>query len=235
MDIFASLAVITLAGLVHASFQLSVSVLTLLSGHAIGAQHSRRRVLSLTSSFVFGTVVITTLLLATIALVFNTLFGSQPPHVLWIVISGVMIAIGIAVWAFYYRRDRGTSLWVPRGFATFLAQRAKATKTNPEAFSLGVTSVLSELLFVIAPLLVSAAVLVTLPPLLQLVGIVLYVVVSLITLGSVWVLVGGGRSLSEIKRWREANKYFLQFAAGAALIILAVFVYTFAVIGKASL
>jgi hypothetical protein len=31
--------------------------------------------------------------------------------------------------------------------------------------------------------------------------------------------------LSRIQRWREANKHFLQFAAGSGLLILGFFVY----------
>jgi hypothetical protein len=39
------------------------------------------------------------------------------------------------------------------------------------------------------------------------------------------VLIGSGHSLSRIQRWREANKHFLQFAAGAGLIVLGGYLY----------
>lgn len=236
MEILPSLAVITLAALVHASFQLSISVLTLLSGHALGAQHSKRRVVSLTASFVGGAAIITVLLLATLALLIGLLFGNQPTQIIWAIVCGFLGGVGLAIWIFYYRRGKqgnnGTSLWVPRGFAHFLTSRAKVTKTNPEAFTLGIASVVGELLFIFAPLLLSAVVLVSLEPLWQMVGILVYAGVSLITLFSVWVLVGSGHSLSSIQRWRETNKHFLQFAAGAGLIILSVFTYVYAVIGE---
>lgn len=232
MDILTSLAVVTLAALVHASFQLSVSVLTLLSGHAIGASRSKGRLLGLTTSFVAGAAIITVLLLAFLAFVLTKVFGNEPPTLAWTVTSGIMLAVGIAVWVFYYRRKKGTSLWIPRGTAQFLNDRTKATKSSAEAFSLGMASVVGELLFIGAPLLASAFVLTTLPALWQLVGIALYAIVSLLTLGSVWMLIGSGQKLSEIQQWRESNKYFLQFAAGSGLIILGIFLYVFVVMGN---
>jgi hypothetical protein len=39
------------------------------------------------------------------------------------------------------------------------------------------------------------------------------------------VLIGSGHRLSEIQKWRETNKRFLQFSAGGALVVLGFFVY----------
>lgn len=225
MDIPSSLAIVTLAALVHASFQLSVSVLTLLSGHAIGAKQSQAKVARLTFGFVGGVGVMTLLILSFIALVFLHLFGPNTPQLIWAIACGLLVGVGLAVWFFYYRRDRGTSLWIPRAMARHLSERSKATQHAAEAFSLGLTSVLSELLFIAAPMIISALVLVQLPGVWQLVGIAIYAVVSLLTLFSVWVLIGSGHTLSSIQKWRETNKHFLQFAAGGALAILGLFVY----------
>jgi len=225
MDIVTSLAIVTLAALVHASFQLSVSVLTLLRSHSLGARRSKARTLRLTTSFVIGAGVMTILLLAFFSLVLSQLFGSDEPHLVWAIACGLLAGVGIAVWAFYYRREKGTALWIPRTFARHLTNRSKATKDASEAFSLGLTSVFSELLFIAAPLLISALVLIQLPAPWQLVGIVIYSAVSLLTLVSMWVLASAGHPLSELQKWREANKYFLQFTAGGALIVLGFFVY----------
>lgn len=230
MDTLSSLAIVTLAALIHASFQLSISVLTLLSGHAIGAKHSKRRLLSLTSSFVAGAALMTVLLLSFLALVVLQLFGTLAPDVVWAIACGLMLGVGVAVWLFYYRKEKGTALWVPRGIARYLSDRTKATKQPAEAFALGLASVVGELLFIIAPLFIAALVLVQLDPAWQLIGIGLYGLVSVITLVSVWGLIGSGHKLSEIQKWRENNKYFLQFAAGSGLIILGIFTYVCTVI-----
>ncbi|HEY8992867.1 MAG TPA: hypothetical protein VIM37_03400 [Candidatus Microsaccharimonas sp.] len=225
MDIASSLAIVTLAALIHASFQLSVSVLTLLSGHAIGTKTSQARVMRLTFGFVSGVGVMTLLALSFISLIFLHVFGHDAPQFVWAIACGLLIGVGLAVWFFYYRREQGTSLWIPRSFARHLSDRSKATKSAAEAFSLGLTSVISELLFIAAPMIIAALVLVGLPGNWQLIGIAIYAVISLLTLFSIWVLIGSGHKLSTIQKWREDNKHFLQFAAGGALAVLGFFVY----------
>lgn len=225
MDIPSSLAIVTLAALIHASFQLSVSVLTLLSSHAIGSKKSQGKVVRLTFGFVAGSAVMTLFALSFLALVFLHVFGKETPLFVWAIACGLLMGVGVAVWAFYYRREKGTSLWIPRGMARHLSERSKETKHSAEAFSLGLTSVVSELLFIIAPMTISALVLIQLPGMWQLIGIGIYALVSILTLLSVWVLIGSGHKLSDIQRWRESNKRFLQFSAGGALTVLGFFVY----------
>lgn len=225
MDIPSSLAIVTLAALIHASFQLSVSVLTLLSGHAIGAKKSQSKVARLTFGFVAGAGVMTLLSLSFVSLVFLHLFGPNTPQWLWAIACGLLIGVGLAVWFFYYRRDKGTVLWIPRGMARHLSERSKATEHSAEAFSLGLASVISELLFIVAPMVISALVLVQLQGSWQLLGIAIYAVVSILPLVSVWILIGSGHKLSDIQKWRESNKHFLQFSAGGALAVLGFFVY----------
>ena len=235
MDIFTSLSIVVFAALIHASFQLSVSVLTLLSGHSIGAKKSRARVLSLTSSFVIGAGVMTLLCLSFISLFFLQIFGVDIPLIVWSIVSGLVLGIGVAVWLFYYRKGRpGTELWIPRVFAHHLTDRSKATHHPAEAFSLGLTSVIAEIIFIIPCLAIAALVLITLPPVWQLAGLGIYTVISLSGLLLVWSLVGSGKSLSSIQKWREANKRFLQFSAGSALITLGFFVYVTKIVATAT-
>jgi len=234
MDIVTSLAIVTLAALVHASFQLSVSVLTLLRGHSIGQKRSHARTLRLTFGFVTGAGVMTILLLSFFALLLQSTFGADAPLLVWAIACGLLAGVGLAVWIFYYRRDKGTALWIPRSFARHLSNRSKATKDSAEAFSLGLTSVFSELLFIGAPLLVSALVLIQLPGIWQLAAIGIYAVISLFTLFIIWVLMSSGHRLSEIQKWREANKHFLQFSAGGALLVLGFFVYVSKILSNSS-
>jgi len=225
MNILCSLAVITLAALVHASFQLSVSVLTLLSSHALGEKKTHSKLLHLTTSFLAGSGLMTILLLSSISLVFVTIFSKGIPVILWTIVFGLLIGTALAIWLFYYRHEKGTTLWIPRSIANYLTIRIKSTKLGAEAFGLGLSSVVGEILFIIAPLIVSALAIIQLPTAWQLVGVVLYTVISMLSLIIVWVSIGSGHSISQIQRWREANKNFLQFAAGAGLSVLAIFIY----------
>lgn len=224
-DPISSLAIVLLAATIHASFQLSVSMLTLLSGHALGRKTAHMRLMRLVGSFILGAGIITVLLLTTTAFVLDVLLPVHTPLLVWAAYAGGAVGVGLSVWLFYFRRESGTSLWVPRGFARFLGDRAKATKSSAESFSLGLTSVLGELLFIFAPLAIAALVLVQLSPDWQLIGILLYAAVSLLPLLIVGLLIGGGHKLSHIQRWRESNKNFLQFAAGSGLLVLGLYVY----------
>jgi hypothetical protein len=165
------------------------------------------------------------LLLSFTSLVLLNIFGTNTPQTVWAAVCGVSTGIAISIWLFYYRRSKGTMLWVPRNLANYLSKRTEATKLSAEAFGLGLSSVIGEILFIIAPLTISALTLIQLPPMWQLVGIAIYTIISLLSLIIVWVSISSGHSLSRIQQWRESNKYFLQFAAGTGLIVLVFFVY----------
>jgi hypothetical protein len=177
----------------------------------------------------------TLLVLSFISLLFLHGFSqSGIPLVVWAVACGLVFGIGVAVWLFYFRKEKGTKLWIPRSMAEYLTNRSKAAKHSVEAFSLGLTSVVSELIFIIPSMIVSALVLLELPNAWQLVGIVVYVLISLSGLLVVSSLIGSGHSISKIQKWREENKRFLQFASGSALIALSFFVYISKVVAEAS-
>lgn len=225
MNILDAFVIVAVAALIHASFQLSVSMLTLLSSHTIGAKRSHKRLLGLTNAFTFGVMIMTVLLLSTISLIVQTNLSESATLIAWIATCGLMFGLGIAVWIFYYRKEQGTTLWLPRSLARYLSDRTKATKQSAEAFGLGLSSVFAELLFILAPLLVSALVLVQLSPIWQLMGIALYSVISLLPLLIINGLVGSGHKINRIQKWREQNKSFLQFIAGGGLVALGFYVY----------
>ena len=175
------------------------------------------------------------LLLVFAAFVFLQLFGAPVSLEVWAIACSVVLGIGIAVWLFYYRTKKaGTELWVPRDFAKHLTSRTKATSASVEAFSLGLTSVISELIFIIPTLTISALILIELPTEWQLVGALIYMVVSSLGLALVWALIGSGHSISAIQKWREKNKRFLQFSAGSALVALGFFIYINEVVALAT-
>ena len=225
MDIISSIAIISLAALVHASFQLSVSVLTLLSGHAIGSKRSHSKLLRMTTGFVLGVGIMTILLLAFACFISINIFGKNIPHIIWMAACGLLVGVAISIWLFYYRREKGTCLWIPRSMADYLNERTKSTDLGAEAFGLGLSSVIGEILFIIAPISISALVIIDLPAPWQLASIFIYTLISMLSLIIVWVLVGGGHTLGKVQKWREDNKYFMQFAAGTGLIVLAIFIY----------
>lgn len=226
MEYLIPFSIIALAAAIHGSFQLSISTLTLMSGHSLGRKQSQSRLLRLLSGFVSGVAGITALLF--IAFVYSIEFALDDrgvPAVLWAALCGILFGLGVAVWLFYFRKGNGTMLWLPRTVALYLAERSKRTKSTAEAFALGMASVTGELLFIVAPLGVAAMVSVTLPPALQVAALLLYVPVSLLSLLLVAALVASGHKISQIQRWREENKRFLQFMAGSSLLVLGFYLY----------
>lgn len=234
--ILSSLAIVAFAALIHASFQLSISVLTLVSGHAIGRKTAHKRTLRLMSGFIIGAALMTGLLIFTITYCFSlAIWKSLEIEQLTIAIScGLLGGLGIATWAFYYRKGPGTSLWLPRNFAHYLTTRAKATKESTEAFGLGMTSVVSEIIFIIAPMIAASITIAMIPDVgWQLVGLGIYLMISLMPLLIIFLMVGGGKKITKIQIWREQNKQFLQFVSGGSLIILATYLFIDRVLGVA--
>ncbi len=225
MDLYTSIAVVVLAALVHASFQLSISVLTLLSAHTLGVHRSQKRLLKLSTGFVFGAAIMTMLLLADAVLVSISIFKGDVPQIAWTAACGLTAGVAIAIWLFYYQKNTGTTLWVPRPVANYLSSRAESTKSSAEAFGLGLSSVFAELLFIIAPTIMSGLVISQMPSNWQLAGIGIYTLMSMASLIVVWILISSGHSISKIQKWRETNKRFLQFTAGGGLIVLTFYVF----------
>ena len=123
-------------------------------------------------------------------------------------------------------------LWLPRGFARHLTSRTKQTKNSAEAFGLGMTSVIAELLFIIGPMLAAALATVTLPSVWwQLASLLLYVIIATLPLLVVFVMVGGGNKITKVQAWREKHKRFIQFVAGGSLIILAAYIFVDRLLG----
>lgn len=226
MDYATPLGIIALAGLVHASFQAGVSMMTLLSGHSLSRQHSARRALALVTSFFWGSFVMTMLIVSLLAYIITKLGSGDLPVWPWIIASSLLFGFGLVVWVIYYRPARaGTELWLPRAMARFLSERTKATHNGAEAFSLGLVSVLAEFVFV-APLAFAAALAITsLPVGWQLPSVVGYTLIASLGLGILVVLIGSGRHIGTIQRWRETHKRFLQFVAGGGFIVLGFFIY----------
>ena len=225
MDIFVIFLAIGFAGLIHASFQLSISMVTLLSGHTNVKKMNTRKTFSLIDSFIWGVVIMTTLILSTSSFLISIFFPNSIPLYIWALATIFMIFIGVIIWSFYYRRGEGTALWMPRSLARFIDKRINKVQIPAEAFSLGVSSVLTEIMFIAGPTLAVSLLVNKLPTNLQIYALMLYVFIASSGVFLTRVLIGSGHSISKIQKWREENKLFMQFCSGSALIVLGVFLY----------
>lgn len=224
-----AMIIIAVAAL-HASFQLGVSVLTGLHAHGLGKETRLRNLAALSSAYVAGVAFITALLAFALTFLMTALVSNHDTF-WWAVTCGTGAGVGVAVLAFYYRSGEGTMLWLPRSASEYLQRRIRRTCTRFEAAVLGMSTVLAELPFIAAPLLILAMLVRSEPSVGNISYIALYCMIAILPLLIVLGLIGSGHKLSHIQRWREDNKRFLQFSAGLGLI--AVSLYLFSVYGLA--
>ncbi len=229
-----TIILIAVAALINASFALSLSLLTIMSGHALGKQTAHNRLMRLTSGFVLGAFVVIVLLVSFGVMVISLSLPDSSPA-FWTIVCGLLAGVGLAAWVFYYRRSKGTTLWIPRSFAKYLSGRARSSRNPAEAFGLGMSSIISELLFCFAPMLVAAALISQLSDWWPLVAIFGYGLIAVLPQIIVLFMIGGGVSISKIQKWREQNKYFLQFMAGGFLLVLGVYLYVTMVVSGLSI
>ncbi|MGB4762131.1 MAG: hypothetical protein WBP12_02105 [Candidatus Saccharimonas sp.] len=225
MNILTAFSIVLLAALIHTSFQLGVSMVTLLSSHTGGKRLGDKHSLRLVGAFLGGTTVMTALLISSVSYISSALFGNHVPSFIWEFTAGALVVTGIAVWIFYYRRGDGTSLWLPRPLARLLNERIQSTTLSAEAFSLGLTGVIAEIIFLAVPVIAASLAIVTLPAIWQLPAVIAYVVIASLGMIIMSVLIGSGRKLTHIQEWRESNKRFLQFIAGCGLLVLSGYIY----------
>lgn len=202
-----------------ACFQLSVSVLTLISSHTIGAARAYSKLLSLVSAYLLGVIAalfglaITAISLADTSRYFFS--GSA-----WPVVGSISILIGGLILAFYYRQSKGTSLWVPRPLVKFLDGRSKRTRSAIETFSLGILTTVAELPFSFVAFLLLAYLVRDANANTQIALSLVFALMASLPLLFVAAAITSGHKISTIQRWRENNKNFLRWSSGLCLVLL---------------
>jgi hypothetical protein len=224
---FPLLLILVGAVFVHACFQISVSVLTRLSSHTIGTGKSQRRLLSLSLCYILGVVIATASVVLGVSAKLAWLSSIQAELPGFIVV-GLLPIVGLLVILFYYRRDKGTKLWLPRPFVDYLMERAKKTRSGVEASMLGAATVVGELPFILAPVGIASLWISTLDPSASWLALSLgYAFVVSLPLVFLALYISSGHKISEVQNWRERNKLFLQWTSGASLVLLAVFIMSY--------
>lgn len=218
-----------LAAVIHATLQLSLGALLLLY-HASLGKHVRKKTKNLVDSYIAGIGTLVFLALGAVAFVLDRYF-EKPLYVEELVIVvGMLVALAIAMWMFYYRRGKSTELWLPRSVARFIDKRAKTTNNNTEAFSLGVLTSLAETPWTIVLFVVAANSLLELPPLYQIVALAVYTIISVVPLAILRLVIRKGQTVVDVQRWRVKHKNFFRVLTGVGFVTLAFFLFTFEVL-----
>lgn len=218
-----------LAAVIHATLQLSLGALLLLY-HASLGKHVRRKTRFLIDSYISGMGMLVFLGLAATIFILDRYFEKPLYIEELVIVVGMLIALAIAVWFFYYRRGKSTELWLPRSVARFIDKRAKLTNSNTEAFSLGVLTSLAEMPFTLILFVVAANSILVLPQLYQILAVAMYTIITIIPPIVLRLAIRKGQTVVDIQRWRVKHKTFFRLLTGVGFFVLGFFLFTFEVL-----
>ncbi len=222
--------IVLLAGLVHATLQLGIGTLLLLY-HASLGKHIKRKTKSLVTNYIMGNGFLTAITVAATAFVIFTICQGEMSIAVLTVVVGILVALAISVWAFYYRWGRSTELWLPKSIAKFIDNRAKITESNTEAFSLGMLACFAEAPFTLMLVIITANSVLALPLALQILAIAIYTILSVLPLIIARIAIRKGQTIVDVQKWRIKNKKFLRIISGVGFLVLAIFLLAFKVLG----
>jgi hypothetical protein len=229
MEEYISLGIVILGGLIAASLQLPLGTLLLLYHSSLGKQ-IRKKTKTIASSFISGVTLMNFLLLGTSIFLIATLSANGTlSDTSYVILFGILMALGIAAWLFYYLRKGSTELWLPRRLARFVDSRAKLTSDTSEAFSLGLLVPLSEIIFTLPLLVLVSDAILHLESVYQAHGLVIYTTFGTLPLLVMRVFIKKGRNIADVQRWRLENKLFFRVFTGMGFVILAAFLFAFVI------
>ncbi len=229
MEMIVPFSEVFLAAVIHATLQLSLGSLLLLY-HASLGKHVKKKTRFLVDSYIAGLVTLVFLTLATMIFILDRYFEKALYVEELVIVIGMLVALAIAMWAFYYRRGKSTELWLPRSVARFISRRAKETNSNTEAFSLGLLTSLAEMPFTLVLIVVAANSILVLPPLYQILAVELYAVTTIIPPTILRIMIRKGQTVVDIQRWRVKHKIFFRVLTGVGFLVLGFFLFTFEVL-----
>lgn len=222
-------AEVILAAVIHAMLQLSLGTLLLLY-HASIKQHIPRRTRQLVGSYIAGVGTLVLLSVAGVAFALERWLGGALYTEELLIVVGMLVALAIAAWIFYFRFGRSTELWLPRAVARFINQRAKITQNDTEAFGLGLLTSFAEWPFSLVLMVVAANSILGLPQEQQLLAIAIYALVTILPPVVLRCAIRKGKTVVEIQRWRVKHKNFFRVMTGVGFLVLSGFLFAFEVL-----
>ncbi|MBR3204344.1 hypothetical protein IKF81_01525 [Candidatus Saccharibacteria bacterium] len=231
MSDYVSLGIVLLSGLLVASLQLPLGTFLLLF-HSSMSKNIPKKTKTLASSFISGATIMFFFLLCSACFLISAISFSGTLSIgSLLVILGILIALAIISFLFYYRRKGSTELWLPRKVSRFINSRAKHTSDNSEAFSLGLFVVFAEQIFTLPLVILSANEILKLDKVYQTVAIVIFTLLSVLPLLIMRFIIRKGKNLADIQRWRLKYKNFFRLFSGSGYLILAIFLFAFQILG----
>lgn len=226
MSIFISVGIIILAMLIMGSLQLIPGVFALLSHYALG-KYNKAKAYDFMIFFIIGVETINVCMFLSIYyLTFIFSFGDFDifkNYFTWI-LTGIMVALSFASLFFYFRKGKGTKLFIPRKYAAALNYSAKNVKKRSDAFMLGAVSGTYELFFTI-PLYIIVSLLIS-KFFFSYAGIIAFTfaIMPLISLFCIYARYRTHYNLADIVKSRHDNKNFIRFLLCFSYLFIAILI-----------
>lgn len=197
--------------------------------HYTFGKYSARKASNLSIFFIFGVEALPALIFATLNLIFCALsytsLDLSNEIFLW-AIAGLLIALGVAFFFFYFRRSSGTELFISRRNASNFIKKIKLVKNHSDAFVLGFVSGIPELLFTL-PLYLVVIVSVTKNFLIIMpcsLILTLFILITISPLFFIYAYFRNGNNLANFLRLRIKNKTFFRFFVPILYFVLAILI-----------
>lgn len=231
MSVLVSVGIIILSVLIMSFLSLPSGAYALFC-HYVYGKFSKKRASDLTFFFILGTeITASCMFLATyilVAVIFADLPRVTTDIIAWVLV-GITISLSVASLFFYYRRGKGTKLFIHRKIANSIIYHAKTAKTRSDAFTLGALCGTPELLFTLPLFIITSGEILRLSinhpanTFLTLLYIIIPVFPLLITR---W-LFYRGHNLADIQRSRVHNKNFTRFILCVSYLLIAILIIYF--------
>lgn len=215
MSVFTPIGILLFGSLIVAFSGLTSGVFLILY-HSLLGRMSRRRASDFAMFFIFGVETTLTLLLLSVYTIFNVSLGFinfYNSNIFTWILTGLLVFFGILYGTIYFRPSRGTKLFISRPIAHRYHVKAGTVKSRSDAFMLGLSALLPDLLFTTPILIISVLTVAHLgstPP--ARAGLlILFVLISILPLLLLHLCFNSGRNLAELLRFRFKNKAFFRF------------------------
>ena len=208
--------------LITASLQLVPGTFSYFYHYALG-RTTAKKADDRSLSFILGAELFASLiwtLLFIIITILRSTIDFYSPLVFWIT-SGILSAEAIAFLLFYYRRGRGTALFIHRNTAATLQSCARKANSRSDAITLGFFVNLPELIFTLPLYFISAIILLNTTSLPCAPIIILYLVSVITPLFIVRIIYRSDHNLADIARLRTSLKPYLRIIIPILYIALA--------------
>lgn len=231
MRVFVPVGIIILAMVIMFSLQLVPGVFAIFHHYALG-KYSKKRASILSLFFILGAEVVSAcLFMSCFYFAYLLFFGFDHPETSFIayILAGVIIALAIMSFFFYYRRGPGTQLFIPRSFAVALRRYARSASSRSDAFMLGALSGVCELVFTFPLYIITSIEIMemSISHLSNNVLTVLYIIAPIVPLVLIAYRYHSGRNLADIQRSRVKDKHFTRFIMSLSYLIIAILIICF--------